>query len=162
VNWQIPLQQVSATGKPVRGIVYSGDPGACAGPFSGATGSYSFIWPANNHYLSGTDFLAKGHPGIDISAPLGAPIYAADSGVVIFAGWSTKGYGNMVMLDHGNGWQTVYAHASQINVVCGQSVAQGQVIMLAGSTGNSTGSHLHFEMRNSEYGRVNPWLYLVP
>ena len=101
-----------------------------------------------------------GHPGIDIAAGLGAPIYASDTGVVVFAGWSTRGYGNLVIIDHGNGWQTAYAHLSQINVACGGAIYQGQVLGAAGSTGNSTGSHLHFEMRSDVYGRVNPHLYL--
>jgi murein DD-endopeptidase MepM/ murein hydrolase activator NlpD len=153
--WQLPVVTRKTVGR-----AYSGDPGACAGPFSGPHGTFTFIWPAGNHYLSGTDFLPKAHPGIDISAWLGAPIYASDTGVVIFSGWSNFGYGNLVMIDHGNGWQTVYAHLSQISVGCNASVNQGQVIGLAGSTGRSTGAHLHFEMRSDTYGRVNPWLYL--
>jgi murein DD-endopeptidase MepM/ murein hydrolase activator NlpD len=80
--------------------------------------------------------------------------------VIVFAGWSTVGYGNMVMIDHGNGWQTLYAHLSTVAVSCGQSVAQGQSIAGAGSTGNSTGPHLHFETR-FEGGFVNPW-YVLP
>jgi murein DD-endopeptidase MepM/ murein hydrolase activator NlpD len=123
-------------------------------------GTFTFVWPANNHYLSGTDYLPIGHPGIDIAAGLGAPIYASDTGVIVFAGWSTRGYGNLVIVDHGNGWQTAYAHLSQISVNCGGAIYQGQVLGLSGSTGNSTGAHLHFEMRHSDYGRVNPWLYL--
>jgi murein DD-endopeptidase MepM/ murein hydrolase activator NlpD len=134
-------------------------PGGCTGDYSGgAIGTGGFIWPSANHYISGNDFWS-GHLAIDIAAGLGAPIWAADGGVVVFAGWSTVGYGNMVMLDHGNGWQTVYAHLSQVSVVCGQSVSQGQRIGLAGSTGNSTGSHLHFETRHLG-GYINPWFVL--
>ena len=155
VTWQLPV--VSRT---TRGRGSSAEPGACAGPFSGPSGTYTFIWPANNHYLSGTDYLPNGHPGIDIAAGLGAPVYASDTGVIVFAGWSTRGYGNLVIIDHGNGWQTAYAHLSQINVACGGAIYQGQLIGLSGNTGNSTGAHLHFEMRNDTYGRVNPWLYL--
>jgi murein DD-endopeptidase MepM/ murein hydrolase activator NlpD len=66
--------------------------------------------------------------------------------VVVYAGWSNYGYGNLIVIDHGNGWQTAYAHLSSLNVGCGQSVGQGQVIAGLGSTGNSTGPHLHFEM----------------
>jgi murein DD-endopeptidase MepM/ murein hydrolase activator NlpD len=156
VVWQLPVVSRSTVG--VGGS--SGEPGACVGPFSGASGSFTFIWPANNHFLSGTDFLPSGHPGIDIAAGLGAPIYASDTGVVVFAGWSTRGYGNLVILDHGNGWQTAYAHLSQWNVACGGTIFQGQVLGASGSTGNSSGAHLHFEMRSDVYGRVNPWLYL--
>lgn len=157
VVWQLPIISRST-----RGRGSSGEPGACPGPFFGPTGSYTFIWPANNHYLSGTDYLPVGHPGIDIAAGMGAPIYASDTGVIVFAGWSTRGYGNLIIVDHGNGWQTAYAHLSQINVVCGQGVFQGNLIGLSGSTGNSSGAHLHFEMRSDQYGRVNPWLFLSP
>ena len=92
---------------------------------------------------------------------MGAPIYASDTGVVVFSGGSIWGYGNLIIIDHGNGFQTAYAHLSQINVGCGAIVNQGQLIGLAGSTGHSTGAHLHFEIR---YGsaRVNPWDYLGP
>ena len=155
VAWQLPVITRS-TGPSAN----TGEPGACAGPFSGPTGSNTFVWPANNHYLSGTDYLPNGHPGIDIAAGMGAPIYASDSGVIVFAGLSYRGYGNLIIVDHGNGWQTAYAHLSQINVFCGGSVFQGQLIGLSGSTGNSTGAHLHFEMRHSQFGRVNPWMYL--
>lgn len=154
VVWQLPVVSRSGSG------YSSSEPGACAGPFSGPSGTYTFVWPANNHYLSGTDYLPVGHPGLDIAAGMGAPIYASDTGVIVFAGWSTRGYGNLIIVDHGNGWQTAYAHLSQINVFCGQGVFQGNLIGLSGSTGNSTGAHLHFEMRNDTYGRVNPWLYL--
>jgi LysM repeat protein len=154
VVWQLPSVTRSTSGR------ISGEPGSCAGPFSGPSGTFSFVWPANNHFLSGTDYLPVGHPGLDIAAGLGAPIYASDTGVIVFAGWSTRGYGNLIIVDHGNGWQTAYAHLSQINVVCGQGVFQGNLIGLSGSTGNSTGAHLHFEMRSDTYGRVNPWLYL--
>lgn len=155
IVWQLPV--ITRSTGPSAG---SGEPGACRGPFSGPVGTFTFVWPANNHYLSGTDYLPIGHPGIDIAAGMGAPLYASDTGVIVFAGWSTRGYGNLVIVDHGNGWQTAYAHLSQINVSCGGAIYQGQVLGLSGSTGNSTGAHLHFEMRHSDYGRVNPWLYL--
>jgi len=127
---------------------------------AGPVGSTAFIWPTGNHYLSGNDFWS-GHLGIDLAAGEGAPVWAADSGVVTIAqgGWN-GGYGNVVMIDHGNGYITVYGHLSQINVVPCMSVYSGQLIGLAGSTGNSTGAHLHFEIR---LGSVNqtPW-YLLP
>jgi LysM repeat protein len=135
-------------------------PGGCVGDYTGgAVGTGGFIWPAPNHYVSGNDYWS-GHLAIDIAAGTGTVISAADSGVVVFAGWSTVGYGNMVMIDHGNGWQTLYAHLSQVDVGCGQSVGQGQRIGVAGSTGNSTGPHLHFETRYGD-GFVNPW-YVLP
>jgi murein DD-endopeptidase MepM/ murein hydrolase activator NlpD len=121
----------------------------------GAVGGGGFVWPADNHFLSGNDFWS-GHLGIDIAAGMGARVYASDTGVVVYAGAIGGGYGNMVMIDHGNGYQTLYAHLSQINVRCGANVSRGQTIALAGSTGNSTGAHLHFELRY--FGSfVNPW-----
>jgi len=130
--------------------------GACSG---GAYGSGAFIWPAANHYLSGNDYWS-GHLGIDIAAGEGASVYAADSGVVTIASSGyNSGYGNMVMIDHGTGYVTLYAHLSQINVGRCQSVSQGQLIGLAGNTGNSFGAHLHFEVRLNG-GFVNPWFVL--
>lgn len=137
--------------------------GACESVSDGAVGIGSFIWPANKHYLSGYDWNPDaGHRGIDISGDTGEPVYAVDYGVIVYAGWNDWGYGNMVMVDHGNGWQSLYAHLSAINVVCGASVLQGTVIGAIGSTGNSSGSHLHFELMHTQYSKVNPWLYLPP
>ncbi len=136
----------------------SGTAGLNGATCSGPIGSGNFIWPTQNHYLSGYNFSST-HLGIDIAAGLGAPIVAADAGVVVVAGWNTSGYGNVVMIDHGNGFLTVYAHLSQINVVLCQGVARGQLIGLAGATGNATGPHLHFEIRYNG-GYLNPWSYL--
>jgi murein DD-endopeptidase MepM/ murein hydrolase activator NlpD len=77
----------------------------------------------------------------------------------VYAGWNNWGYGNVVVINHGNGWQTLYAHLSAINVTCGQSVYQTNVIGLVGDTGNSAGSHLHFEMMYNGT-KVNPHDYL--
>jgi murein DD-endopeptidase MepM/ murein hydrolase activator NlpD len=154
-QWIIPTIPRGRAG--VSQSVYGG--GACEGGYDGAYGTGAFIWPAGNHVLSGNDYW-DGHLGIDIAAGEGAAIYAADSGVVVFAGWATGGYGNMVMIDHGNGYQTVYAHLSSVRASCGQSVIQGGTIGYAGSTGNSTGAHLHFEVRY-QGGFVSPW-YVLP
>ena len=136
--------------------------GACGPVSGGAVGFGNFIWPTNHHYLSGFDFSPEtNHYGIDIDGDLGDPVYAADSGVVVYAGWNDWGYGNMLLIDHGNDWQTLYGHLSQINVVCGESVGQGSVIGLIGSTGNSSGPHLHFEMHHGST-KVNPWNFLPP
>lgn len=132
-------------------------PGGCSVE-GGAFGTGSFVWPADNHYLSGNDYWS-GHLALDIAAGTGAPLYAADSGVVVYAGPIGGGYGNMIMIDHGNGYHTLYAHLSSVGVRCGASVSQGQYIGLAGSTGNSTGPHLHFEVRYMG-GFVNPWQVL--
>jgi murein DD-endopeptidase MepM/ murein hydrolase activator NlpD len=86
------------------------------------------------------------HAAIDIGGSEGNAIYASDHGVVVYAGWSNWGYGYLIVIDHGTGWQTAYAHLSGVGVTCGQSVFQGTVIGALGNTGNSSGAHLHFEM----------------
>lgn len=135
--------------------------GYCGNIYEGAIGIGSFIWPTVATTLSGYDYSPPLHSGIDIAGAEGNAIFAVDSGVVVFAGWSQFGYGNLIVLDHGNGWQSAYAHLSAVNVICGQSVAQGTVIGALGTTGNSTGPHLHFELRNDVYGKVNPWDFLI-
>jgi murein DD-endopeptidase MepM/ murein hydrolase activator NlpD len=123
-----------------------------------AFGSGAFVWPTVNHSISGNDYWS-GHLGIDIAAATGAPVYASDSGVVVYSGSISGGYGLMVMIDHGNGFHTLYAHLSTLVARCGANVIQGQTIAYSGSTGNSTGPHLHFEIR---YGGafVNPHDYV--
>ena len=136
-------------------------PGACNASYDGVMGSLTFIWPTTERYLSGFDYSPEtNHFAIDIAGRIGNPIFAADHGVVVYAGWNDYGYGEMIVIDHGSGWQTLYAHLSQVNVFCGQEVYQGDTIGLMGSTGKSTGPHLHFEMRSDDYGRVNPWNFL--
>lgn len=135
-------------------------PGACGTIMDGAVGTGTFVWPTSLHYLSGFDYSPEtNHPAIDIAGQIGNPIYAVDSGVVVYAGWNDWGYGNMVVIDHGNGWQSLYAHQSVINVGCGVSVEQGQIIGNVGSTGNSSGPHLHFELMYNG-AKVNPHDYL--
>ncbi len=128
--------------------------GMCQNGYNGPVGTGDWIWPTppSYHWLSGNPFLGAAHPGIDIAVYLGMPIVAVDNGVVVYAGWSqnrdgTPGYGNLVIIDHLDGWHTFYAHLSLITVTCGESIYQGMEIGHAGSTGNSTGPHLHFEMR---------------
>ncbi len=147
--------------RPQAGVGSAYGPGGCSGDYSGGAvvGTGGFIWPTSNHYLSGNDYWS-GHLAIDIAAGYGSAIWAADSGVTVFAGWSTVGYGNMVMIDHGNGYLTLYGHLDYVSVGCGQSVYQGQTIGGGGSTGNSTGPHLHFEVRY-QGGFINPW-YVLP
>lgn len=158
VNWSAP--RISRDNPGVARLL---GPGFCGTVVDGLVGTESFIWPTNNHFLSGYDFSpATNHYGIDIDGDLGHPLYASDYGVVVYAGWNNHGYGNVVVIDHGLGWQTLYAHIDVISVICGQSVYQGGVIGTMGSTGNSSGPHLHFEMLNESYGKVNPWNFLPP
>lgn len=120
-----------------------------------------FIRPVDGPIVSGFGYRfhpifkrVKFHYGVDISAPSGTPIRAVADGVVVFSGWR-RAYGNTVILDHGNGLATLYAHCSRLLVSEGEVVKQGQVIGLVGSTGLSTGPHLHFEVRR--YGKpINP------
>jgi murein DD-endopeptidase MepM/ murein hydrolase activator NlpD len=136
-------------------------PGHCGTVLDGPIGSGGFIWPSGRQYLSGYDYSpATNHFGIDIAGRLGEPLWAIDAGVIVYAGWNNFGYGNMVVIDHGNGWQTLYAHLEVVGVVCGQGVFQGTPLGAIGSTGKSSGPHIHFEMMHSSYGRVNPWDFL--
>jgi murein DD-endopeptidase MepM/ murein hydrolase activator NlpD len=135
-------------------------PGACEAVTAGVAGAGVFVWPANNHYLSGFDYdTGANHPGIDIDGNEGDPVFAIDSGVVVYAGWNNWGYGNVVVINHGNGWQSLYAHLSAYYVSCGQGVFQGNTIGAIGSTGNATGTHLHFEMMYNGV-KVNPHDYM--
>lgn len=150
VQWLIPTVARGSSGTAAVGG------GSCSG---GPIGSTGFVWPADNHTLSGNDFW-PGHLGIDIAAGEGAAVYASDSGVVTAAaGGYNYGYGNYIMIDHGNGYITLYAHLSQINVVLCQGVYAGNLIGLAGNTGNSFGAHLHFEVRLNG-GFISPWFVL--
>lgn len=118
------------------------------------------IWPTTTKYIS-SPFGWRGasmHTGIDLAGPKGLPIYAYKAGLVTFSGWNGN-YGYMVKVDHGNGVSTWYAHSSQLLVNAGDTVSQGQTIALIGSTGWSTGPHLHFEMRING-AAVNPYPYI--
>lgn len=149
VQWLVPTVAKGKSG--TSGTSQSSCPG-------GAVGG-GFVWPADNHFLSGNDYWS-GHLGIDIAAGEGAAVYAAASGVVTMAqGGYNYGYGNVVQIDHGNGYSTVYAHLSAIFVSVCQSVSAGQQIATAGNTGNSEGAHLHFEVRQGG-GFINPWFVL--
>jgi peptidoglycan glycosyltransferase len=126
----------------------------CPGNQVGPVGDGKFIWPTVYQAVSGEKF-SESHPGVDFSTPAGVPVYAVDDGLVIFAGWSELGYGNVIVIDHGDGYKTLYAHLSQISQYCGAKVKSGQLIGLSGSTGNSSGPHLHFEVRVPG-GYLNP------
>ncbi|MBQ7903695.1 MAG: M23 family metallopeptidase [Oscillospiraceae bacterium] len=138
-----PVQQITQQGTVWNGTVIQG-------------GSGKLIWPtAAGRVSRGFAGQYPAHNGVDIAAPIGTYIYAADSGVVTRALYTNVGYGIYCIVEHG-GYQTLYAHCSRLNVSVGQQVQKGQIIAYVGSTGNSTGPHLHFEVKNGNY-RYDPY-----
>lgn len=122
-----------------------------------------YIWPARGTISSGFGWRwGRMHNGIDVAAPIGTPILAAAAGSVIAAEWHDGGYGNLVKIQHPDGSVTLYAHNQKILVREGQAVEQGELIAEMGSTGYSTGPHLHFEVHLPEGEAVNPIAYLPP
>ena len=125
--------------------------------------STSFIWPADGVFTSGYGWRwGRMHKGIDVANSVGTPIRAVMDGQVSFAGWDDGGYGYLVRITHQDGIVTVYAHNSRILVQEGEFVRQGQTISQMGSTGRSTGPHLHFEVRPAGQSAVNPLQFLPP
>jgi murein DD-endopeptidase MepM/ murein hydrolase activator NlpD len=158
VNWSAPLGVTRENPASARVL----GQGACEPISGGAVGYGTYVYPTNKHFLSGFDYSEKtNHRGIDLAGSEGEGVYAADAGVIVYSGWNNYGYGNMIMIDHGNGFQSLYAHLSAIYRGCGQSVGQGEGIGAIGSTGHSSGPHLHFELMTSTW-KVNPWDYLPP
>lgn len=152
----IPGQKIMVPGgeKPYTPKVVYGYSGPI--PTNARRGSGSFGWPINGVI---TQQFWTGHRGIDIGARIGSTIVAADNGYVVLVAYDEFGYGKHVMINHGNGFETLYAHLSTILVSPGQSVARGQAIGLSGNTGRSSGPHLHFEVRYVG-GQRNPFNYL--
>ncbi len=156
VTWSAP--RITRDNPGVAKVLGSGN---CGVVTDGPVGIEVFAWPTNSHFLSGYDYSPQtNHYGIDLDGETGDPIYATDNGVVVYAGWNDWGYGNMVVIDHGNGWQSLYAHLDAVMVDCGAWVYQGHTVGLMGSTGRSSGSHLHFELMNDAHGKVNPMSFL--
>ena len=123
-------------------------------------------WPVNGRLMDGfghrsDPFSGEGamHTGVDISAAFGTPVKATGDGIVTFANWN-GGYGRCVVVDHGNGYQTWYAHLSRMDVVEGDEIRQGEVVGRVGTTGRSTGAHLHYEVRIHSTP-VNPYRFLA-
>lgn len=127
-------------------------------PASAPVSATKLQWPTSVTYIS--QYYSWRHTGLDIAGPIGSPLYAAGAGTVIKAqgGWN-GGYGTYVIIDHGGGMQTLYGHASQLFVTVGQQVSRGQTVAAMGSTGRSTGPHIHFEVRIGGK-RLNPLSYL--
>jgi murein DD-endopeptidase MepM/ murein hydrolase activator NlpD len=156
-SWTAPAQLVQDNPS-----TFVWGPGVCGGISFVQVGYGNFIYPTTEHWLSGTPYRPDlRHFGVDFAGAQGNGVFAADAGTVVYSGWNDWGYGNLVIIDHGNGWQSLYAHLSGINVGCGQNVGQGDTIGLVGMTGGtSTGPHLHFELMNKTLGYVNPLDYL--
>jgi murein DD-endopeptidase MepM/ murein hydrolase activator NlpD len=130
-------------------------------PRKGGGASSGLIWPSQGTFTSGYGpRWGRMHRGIDIAAPTGTPIVAAASGVVSYAGYNDGGFGYLVEIDHADGTMTRYAHNDRILVTAGQQVNQGDQVSLMGSTGFSTGPHLHFEVHPGGQGAVNPMAFL--
>lgn len=132
-------------------------PGYYAGPLVNSGIGY-FIWPVNAYTF--TQEFWGGHTGIDLATDFRQPVFASDSGTVIFSGWDTTGFGNLIIVDHGNGYWTYYGHNEANLVSSGQGVIQGQQIAETGSTGNSTGDHLDFRIRVDGGAFLNPMDFL--
>ncbi len=126
-------------------------------------GAQSWIWPTTGVFTSGYGWRwGRMHRGIDVANNVGTPIMAARTGRVVFSGWHDGGYGYLVTLQHPDGSRSLYAHNSRLMVSSGQEVRQGHVIALMGSTGRSTGPHLHFEIHPAGAGATNPLGFLPP
>ncbi|MEA3337313.1 MAG: M23 family metallopeptidase [Chloroflexota bacterium] len=157
--------QVAAINSPLTAgqilVVPGGDrtlpePPASQGPLA-PWRAQDFVWPAYGRLTQ--VFWLPAHPAIDIGSPLGTPVRAADAGRVVVTVWSSEGYGNHVVISHPDGYRTLYAHLDSINISVGENVARAELIGTVGSTGRSTGPHLHFEVSFSGR-RYNPMLYL--
>ncbi|MEB3319234.1 MAG: M23 family metallopeptidase [Cyanobacteriota bacterium] len=126
-------------------------------------GNGRWLWPARGVFTSGYGWRwGRMHKGIDIANSVGTPIVAAQSGRITYAGWNDGGYGYLVEITHEDGSRSIYAHHSRILVQVGEEVSQGQQIGLMGSTGRSTGPHLHFEIHAPGLGAINPMEVLRP
>ncbi len=123
----------------------------------GRDGGSALLWPTSGHVI--TQYYHARHSGMDIDGDYASPIYASEDGTVVIAGWNPKGYGNYVIIDHGGGLKTLYAHSSKLFVTKGQQVTRGEVIAMVGTTGRSTGTHLHYEVRVGNQ-RMNPLRYI--
>jgi murein DD-endopeptidase MepM/ murein hydrolase activator NlpD len=152
------VEALAAESAALAARIRSAQTGATGSSGSGVSSS-GLIWPVDGPVTSGFGMRwGRMHEGIDIAIPTGTPVRASASGTVIHSGW-LGGYGNLVVIDHGNGLATAYAHNSSLLVGVGQGVSQGDTIALAGSTGNSSGPHVHFEVRVNGVA-VDPLLYL--
>jgi len=138
-------------------------PAASSVPPSAAAEGGTFLWPLHGRVLAGYGSGRDGthNDGINIAAPRGTAVEAADGGVVAYAGNELRGYGNLILVKHPNGWISAYAHCDVMLVKRGEKVARGQVIARVGSTGSVAEPQLHFELRRGNHA-VDPRAYLAP
>ncbi len=156
LTWQSPFRTGTESGQAnPQGTIH---PGSCREHYTGAGGSGQYENPVKVAYRVTTGF-EPWHPGVDLAADRNTPIYAADTGVIVFSGWNRTGYGELLIIDHGGGWTTFYGHLSTRFVGCGDQVQKGQKIGLMGMTGNASGFHLHFEIRKDDVPQ-NPFSYI--
>jgi murein DD-endopeptidase MepM/ murein hydrolase activator NlpD len=154
ISWQSPIE--TGSGNP-EGSVH---PGSCRDQYTGTGGEGTFISPVGDIAYRITSGFSAWHPGVDFAADYASPIYAAETGVIVFAGWHRQGYGEMIIIDHGDGWTTYYGHLSKRFVGCGDQVTEGQLIGEMGMSGNATGVHLHFEVRQNGSPQ-NPYDFIL-
>jgi murein DD-endopeptidase MepM/ murein hydrolase activator NlpD len=122
-----------------------------------ATSKVKLLWPTTQHSI--TQYYGWKHTGVDLDGDYTDAIYAAEDGTVVEAGWNSGGYGLQVVIDHGNGFKTRYGHSSKLFVKVGDKVTRGETIAMVGTTGRSTGTHLHFEVYLNGK-RTNPLAYI--
>ncbi|KAF3884572.1 MULTISPECIES: M23 family metallopeptidase [Nostocales] len=161
-EFSIPENSVPPNSVPPNSVPYNSVPPNSVSPHSTSPNSLSagMIWPTQGVISQG--FRKRFHEGIDIAGPVGTPIFAAASGVVIHSGWEDTGLGNAVNIRHPDGRITVYGHTQKVLVRTGQKVEQGQMIAKMGSTGNSSGPHLHFEIYPNGRLAADPTRFLPP
>ncbi|WP_413574456.1 M23 family metallopeptidase [Bdellovibrio sp. HCB290] len=161
-TYHTPLSRELTSGSYSAGRETASDQPLAIGDHNHSYDQRSFDWPVDSARMT-RGFLPnkrRPHLGIDLAAPKGTPILAAQGGTIIYAGREFKGYGKMVLIESGDGWATLYAHFDKILVSEGQRVRKGEVIGAMGRTGRATGVHLHFEIRKNR-GPIDP-LPLLP
>ncbi len=156
-----PSDQSSAVEEPSAEIAAETAAGAgqeSAEPAEEMAADSKFIWPVENYEIF--NYYWAYHPGLDLVVEIGSNVFASAAGTVEFSGWNGNGYGYVVIIDHGGGVKTLYAHNSELLLAEGDTVGQGQLIGLSGSSGYSTWPHVHYELIFDKYVRVNPCQYL--
>lgn len=160
ISWQAPIQTGTTSGSAnPEGSIFLG---SCKETYTGSGGAGVWANPMGaGSYRVTNGYHPTAHPGYDFAADYAAPIYASETGVVVFAGWHREGgYGELVIIDHGNTWTTYYGHLSSRFVGCGDQISKGQLIGEMGMTGNASGIHLHFEIREGDWPQ-NPRDYFT-